>query len=163
MNRKYTIEEYITVVEKLRAAFPEVAITTDLIVGFPGETVEEFAQTLEFIKKIKFSHMHIFKFSPKEGTPAAKYPNQVDPRIKDERSKIITELAEENAKEFKSNFVGKSLEVLYEQKFDKKSNNFEGLTDNYIKVISESAYDIKGKIIKTSLMEVKEDYIIGKI
>lgn len=163
MNRKYTTEKYKRVVEKLRQVFPYVAITTDLIVGFPGETDEEFQKTVDFVDEISFSAMHIFKYSPREGTPAAKYKNQVKPQVKEARSKIISSIAKKKEEKFKKRFIGQKVKVLYEQPIDEKSSLFEGLTDNYIRVVSESQKDIKGKIIETVLEELKEDYISGKI
>lgn len=161
MNRKYTVEEYKQVVEKLRAVFPGVAVTTDLIVGFPGETNEEFEKTAAFIKDIAFSDMHIFKYSPREGTPAAKYKNQINPAVKDARSKIVTDIAKKSERKFKENFIGKKMKVLFEQKIG--NNCYEGLTDNYMRVVAESNLDIKGQIIDTLLVEIKEDYCSGNI
>jgi len=163
MNRKYTTEEYKRVVGKLREAFTDVAITTDLIVGFPGETEEEFLMTFDFVKEISFSAMHVFKYSPREGTPASKHKNQIKPQIKDARSKLIAELAKKNEEKFKKSFLGRSLKVLYEQPVGENKSLYEGLTDNYIRVVAESQKDIKGKIIETVLYELKEDYVAGKI
>ena len=163
MNRKYTTGEYRRVVEKLREVFADVAITTDLIVGFPGETEEEFQKTVDFVEEIAFSGMHVFKYSQRSGTPAAKYENQVKPQVKDARSKVITAIAEKNEEKFKKAFIGRSKPVLYEQPFDGQKSLFEGLTDNYIRVVSESREDIKGKIIETVLAELKEDYMTGRI
>jgi threonylcarbamoyladenosine tRNA methylthiotransferase MtaB len=163
MNRKYTTEDYIRVVERLRAVFPEVAITTDLIVGFPGETDEEFEKTAAFVDKISFSGMHIFKYSPREGTPAAKFKDQVKPQVKEQRSRIISEIARKNEESFKKRFIGKRMQVLYEQAIGEKSLRYEGLTDNYIRVVSESHQDIKGKILETILLEPREDFVLGEI
>ena len=126
MNRKYTTEEYLKVVNRLREVFPEVAITTDLIVGFPGETEEEFQCTVDFIQKVNFSGMHVFKFSPREGTPAAQHKNQVLPQIKEQRSRIITSLAQEiifagqiffGKQNFKINFLIKKWMSCLNKKF----------------------------------------------
>jgi len=163
MNRKYTTGEYRRVVEKLREVFADVAITTDLIVGFPGETEEEFQKTVDFVEEIAFSAMHVFKYSQRTGTPAAKYENQIKPQVKDSRSKVITAIAQKNEEKFKKAFIGRSKPVLYEQPFDGQKSLFEGLTDNYIRVVSESREDIKGKIIETVLAELKEDYMTGRI
>ncbi len=163
MNRKYTTGEYRRVVEKLREVFADVAITTDLIVGFPGETEEEFQKTVDFVDEIAFSGMHVFKYSQRSGTPAAKYEHQVKPQVKDARSKVITAIAKKNEEKFKKAFIGRSKPVLYEQPFDGQKSLFEGLTDNYIRVVSESREDIKGKIIETVLAELKEDYMTGRI
>ena len=163
MNRKYTTAEYRDVVLKLRVNFADVALTTDLIVGFPGETEEEFQKTVDFIKEIDFSGIHVFKYSPREGTPAAKYKNQVNPQVKEARSKIITEAAFESERRFKERFLGKELDVLYEQKFGKDTSLFEGLTDNYIRVVARSIKDIKGEILKTQLESLKDEYCTGTL
>lgn len=163
MNRKYTTEEYLTVVNKLRSVFPEVAITTDLIVGFPGETEEEFQSTVEFVNKIDFSGMHIFKFSPREGTPAAAHKAQIPPPVKEQRSKLITAIAAESEERFKKKFLNQKMKVLFEQKAWEEGNFYEGLTDNYIRVIAESTEDIKGKLLPVELKELKDDFVEGKI
>lgn len=163
MNRKYTLKEYKTAVEKLREAFGGVAITTDLIVGFPGETDEEFNKTVDFIEEISFSAMHVFKYSPRKGTPASGYKDQVKPQVKEARSRHILSIAQKNEEKFKKSFLGSKMKVLYERQIDDKGFFFEGLTDNYIRVVSESRDDIKGKIIETALLEMKEDYLSGTI
>lgn len=163
MNRKYSTEEYKRVVGKLREAFPDVAITTDLIVGFPGETEEEFEKTVTFVEDISFSAMHVFKYSPRVGTPASKYKDQIKPQIKDARSKLMISIAEKNEEKFKNSFIGRTMKVLYEHPLNKKNCFFEGFTDNYISVVSESQEDIKGKIIETELLKLEEGYVLGNI
>jgi threonylcarbamoyladenosine tRNA methylthiotransferase MtaB len=163
MNRKYTTEEYLRVVDRLREIFPEVAITTDLIVGFPGETEEEFQCTVDFIKRVDFSGMHVFKFSPREGTPAAEHKNQVSPQIKEQRSKIVTALAHERELAFKNKFLNQKLDVLFEHKVEGQSSGYEGLTDNYIRVIVASEQDIKGIILPVELKAIKEDHMEGTL
>lgn len=130
MNRKYTTEEFKQIVQLLRKNIPEVALTTDVIVGFPGETEEEFKQTVEFLKEIKFSKMHVFKYSIRKGTPAATFPNQVSDDKKEERSNILLEMSDIHEKEFAENYIGKEIEVLFE-------NEIEGHTTNYIRVVRE--------------------------
>lgn len=163
MNRKYTTEEYLLVVKHIRETFIDVAITTDLIVGFPGETVEDFKRTVDFVKEIGFSGIHVFKFSPREGTPAAKYIDQVAAREKDRRSRIITEIARESEAAFYNKFLNKKMDVLFEPKMRESDNSYEGHTDNYIRVIAQSNEDIKGKIISVKLISVKDDYLEGII
>jgi threonylcarbamoyladenosine tRNA methylthiotransferase MtaB len=163
MNRKYTTEEYLKVVNNLRAVYPEVAITTDIIVGFPGETEEEFKCTVDFIKLVDFSNMHVFKFSPREGTPAAKYINQVSPYIKEQRSKIITSIAQERKLAYESKFLNTKMDVLFEFMIDKQGRIYEGHTDNYIRVFAVSEKDIKGIICPVELKAIKEDYVEGKL
>ncbi|MCY6371820.1 tRNA (N(6)-L-threonylcarbamoyladenosine(37)-C(2))-methylthiotransferase MtaB [Clostridium ganghwense] len=163
MNRRYTIEQYKNIVDSLRDKIKDVSITTDIIVGFPGETEEEFNRTYEFLKEIKLSKMHIFKYSPRTGTKASKMKEQVNGTIKESRSKKLIKLNEENEKEFMSEFIGREMHVLYEQKTDKYEESYEGYTPNYIKVISNSNEDITEKIINTSLKEVKAEHILGII
>lgn len=163
MNRKYSTEEYIRVVNHLREVYPEVAITTDIIVGFPGETEEEFKCTVDYIKMVDFSAMHVFKFSPREGTPAAKYENQVAPNIKEQRSKVITAIAKERKFAFESKFLNTKMDVLFEFMIDPQNNIYEGHTDNYIRVFAASEQNIKGMILPVELKAIKEDYVEGKL
>lgn len=163
MNRKYSTEEYIRVVKRLREVYPDVAITTDVIVGFPGESEEEFNCTVDFIKSVDFSAMHVFKFSPKEGTPAAKYKNQVAPNIKEQRSKVITAIAAERKMAFENRFLNKTMDVLFEFMIDAQKNIYEGHTDNYIRVFAVSDQNIKGMILPVELKAINEDYVEGKL
>lgn len=130
MNRKYTTQDFRNIVKLLRDNIKEVGITTDIIVGFPGETGDEFKQTYDFLEEINFSKMHIFKYSQRKGTPAAKYVNQISDKIKEERSKCLIELSNINERLFAEKYIGKQVEVLFE-------NKYEGYTSNYIKVIKE--------------------------
>ena len=107
MKRRYTTEEYKAIVDRLRAAIPNVSITTDVIVGFPGETNEEFDKTYEFLKDIELTHMHVFKYSPRKGTPAATMENQVDPSTKHDRSEKLLQLNEENFNKFGQKMLDK--------------------------------------------------------
>ena len=159
MNRRYTTEEYKTIVNKLREEIPNVAITTDVIVGFPGETEEEFEKTYNFLKDIELSQMHIFKYSPRKGTKAAEMENQVSPQDKHERSEKLLQLNKENFEKMATKMVGKEFEVLFEQEVGE--NKYEGLTPNYLKTIVASNEDICGKILKVKLIEVKDEYVEG--
>ena len=115
MNRRYTIEEFKERVKLLRKAYPRVSLTTDVIVGFPGETDEEFNITYENLEEIKFYKMHIFKYSPRKGTRAAVMPNQIDGNVKEERSRKLIELSDKNEKEYNKQYIGKEVEVLFEE------------------------------------------------
>ena len=159
MKRRYTTEEYKAIVDRLRAAIPNVSITTDVIVGFPGETNEEFDKTYEFLKDIELTHMHIFKYSPRKGTPAATMENQVDPSTKHERSEKLLQLNEENFKKFGQKMLDKEFNVLFEQKVG--DNKFEGLTENYVKVIVESDKDLSEQILKVKITDVKNEFLEG--
>lgn len=159
MNRRYTTEEYKTIVDRLRENIPNVAITTDVIVGFPGESNDEFNKTYEFLKDIELSQMHIFKYSPRKGTPAATMENQIDPQMKQFRSDKLLNLNKENFNKFASKFIGEELEVLFEANV--VDNMYEGLTTNYIRVVVPSEKDIQGEILKVKITNVKNEYVEG--
>ncbi|MBU3195782.1 tRNA (N(6)-L-threonylcarbamoyladenosine(37)-C(2))-methylthiotransferase MtaB [Clostridium algidicarnis] len=164
MNRKYTSKEYKNIVEKLREIYDDVSITTDVIVGFPGESQEEFEKTYEFLKEIKLSKTHVFKFSPRKGTKAETMKDQVDGNIKDERSHRLIELNLINEKEFMNKFIGKTFKVLYEQEVLKENGVYEGYSGNYIKIKSKySDENIIGKVEETIIEKVENDYAKGVI
>ena len=145
MNRKYTTDQFRHVVELLRNAYPEVHLTTDVIVGFPGETEEEFNKTYEFLKEIKFYKMHVFKYSPRSGTVAAKMPNQIDGNIKEERSNKLIELSDKNEKEYNQKYIGKEVEVLLEER---EGEYLKGHTTNYMVVKMKTSENLENTIQK---------------
>jgi len=163
MNRRYTTAEYRNVVEKLRNNIRDVAITTDVIVGFPGESEEEFRQTYDFLEEISFAQMHIFKFSPRKGTPAATFSGQVPSEKKDERSDKLIALSQTKNLEYNQKFVGRVKKVLFEQEVKTLQGMVEGLTDNYIRVVCKGDNKLKGKLLEVNLDNAVEDYIIGNI
>lgn len=130
MNRRYDKAEYKSAVDKIRKIYPDAAITTDIIVGFPGESDAEFEETRAYLEDMNLYEMHIFKFSPREGTKAAAMDNQVKPEIKNHRSEVLIELAEKNKLEFEEKLVGKEVEVLFESS---ENGIYEGHTMNYVK------------------------------
>ena len=152
MNRKYSCDEFFKVTEILREYFKDVNLTTDIIVGFPGETNEEFESTYEFLSKIKFYKMHIFKYSPREGTLAAKMTNQIDGNIKEERSQRLIELSNKNEREYNEKYIGKSVEVLFEEE---KDGLWSGYTKNYVRVFAESDENLENRLKK---IEIKDFY-----
>lgn len=131
MNRKYTTQTYKKAVQLLRENYPEVKLTTDVIVGFPGETNEEFDSTYKFLKEIKFYRMHVFKYSKRRGTPAEKMPNQVDGNIKEQRSRTLIQLSNECENSYNESYIGKNVKVLFEEFED---GYFRGHTTNYMMV-----------------------------
>ena len=153
MNRKYSCDEFFKVTEILREYFKDVNLTTDIIVGFPGETNEEFESTYEFLSKIKFYKMHIFKYSPREGTLAAKMTNQIDGNIKEERSQKLIELSNKNEREYNEKYIGKRVEVLFEEE---KDGLWSGYTKNYVRVFVESDESLENKILKVEIKDVYE-------
>ncbi len=131
MNRKYTTDQFRDVVRRLRNLYDDVILTTDIIVGFPNETDEDFEKTYEFLKEIKFYKMHVFKYSPRKGTVAAKMKNQIPAEIKDARSKRLLQLSNENESNYLDEYVGKQIRVLVEEK---EGDYIKGHTGNYIVV-----------------------------
>lgn len=158
MNRRYTTEEFRVVTKRLRAKFPNAALTTDIIVGFPGETDDEFNTTYEFLKDIAFYKMHIFKYSQRKGTKAAVMPNQVDGKIKEERSKKLIELSNENEYNYNKKYIGKQVEVLFEER---EGEYLKGHTTNYIVVKHKTDKDdLINKIAKVTVSEAKQDCLM---
>lgn len=160
MNRRYTIEQFKTIVELLRKTYKDVNLTTDIIVGFPGETEEEFTKTYEFLKEIKFYKMHVFKYSPRKGTKAAVMKNQVPGDIKEERSKKLIELSNENEFQYNNTYIGKNVKVLFEEE---KVGVYKGHTQNYIMVYCKSNEMLDNKIKTVNCVKVEKDYIIGNV
>ena len=160
MNRRYTTEEFESSANLLRKVYPDVALTTDIIVGFPNETDADFEKTYEFLKKIKFYKMHIFKYSPKKGTAAIKMKNQVDGKIKEERSKKLIELSNKNQNEYNESYIGKTVKVLFEEY---KNGYFKGHTANYIMVNVKETEIFKNDNIESNDLEKAKEKIIDKI
>lgn len=163
MNRKYTPRQYKEIVNIIRDFMPNAGITTDIIVGFPGETEEEFNETYNFVREIGFSRIHVFKYSPRRGTPAAKFENQVDGNVKNIRSDKLISLGEELMKEFHSKFIGSTLFVLFEEKSKKDKDYIEGYTTNYIRVKAKKDLQLIGEIVDVRIKEAKDDYLIGEV
>ena len=138
MNRKYTCEEYFEKCEMLRKAFDRPALTTDVIVGFPGETEEEFRETVDYLTKLNLYEMHIFKFSPRQGTVAAGMKNQVAPEIKNQRSDVLLALSERNKQAYEASFRGENLDVLVEEKVRREGKDgYRGHTERYMDIFVE--------------------------
>ena len=158
MNRRYTTEQFKEIVRLLRNAYSDVNLTTDIIVGFPGETDEEFNKTYQFLKEIKFYKMHIFKYSPRKGTKAAVMPNQINGDIKEERSKKLIELSDRNEIEHNKSYIGKNVEVLFEEE---KDGMYKGHTQNYIMVYCQSKENLDNKIIDVVCEKAEKEHIIA--
>lgn len=155
MNRRYTSEEYFEACQKLRAAFPDVAVTTDIIVGFPAESDEDFNQCREFAKKVRLAKIHVFPYSPKKGTPAAKMPEQIAPDVKNQRSKEMLAISKELNYEFMNKYIDKEIQVLFETR--DKDGYFEGHTSNYIKVLVKTDKDLSNQLVNVKIREIKEE------
>ena len=159
MNRKYTTEEFEKVVVLLIKYYKNVALTTDIIVGFPEETNEEFVQTYNYLNKIDFYKMHIFKYSPRKGTKAALMKNQVSGDIKEERSKKLIELSDKNQKEHNEKYIGQKLEVLFEER---EKEYIKGHTTNYIVVKTKTDKQIENTIQTVKITGEENLELIGE-
>ena len=157
MKRKYDTARYSESVSLLRAFFPGCAVTTDMIVAFPGETEEEFAQSLAFIRKIGFSDMHIFPYSRRPGTPAADFPGQLSNAVKEQRSREAIAVAEEMSRAYRQGLIGTSQSVLFE---DKEGDYFTGHAPNYVKVYAEGE-NLHNEIRNVRITEVFKDGVFG--
>jgi threonylcarbamoyladenosine tRNA methylthiotransferase MtaB len=163
MNRRYTTSQYESIVQKLRDAFPKVSITTDIITGFPGETDEEFNLTYGFLEKLKLSKTHVFKYSPRKGTLAARYKHQVPPEVKEERSQKLLALNLINEKNFIEKFIGSDMKVLFEAEVKGMKGFIEGYTDNYISVRANGNDDLIDTIANCRLTKNCGTYACGEI
>jgi threonylcarbamoyladenosine tRNA methylthiotransferase MtaB len=161
MNRRYTTNEYKKSVELLIENVPDVALTTDIMVGFPGETDEEFEETYRFAYSIPFSKMHIFKYSPRKGTPAASFKGQVSPEVKEIRSRRLIDLSDEKILEFNRRYEGRVVKVLFEQEVKTMNNHIEGLTPNYIRTVCKGDKELLGRIADVKICKAREDYVFG--
>lgn len=159
MKRKYDTARYYESVELLRKFFPECAVTTDMIVAFPGETEEEFAESLAFIRKCAFADMHIFPYSRRPGTPADKMPGQHNNAIKEARSRAAIALAEKMSRAYREGFVGRTLEVLFEER---EGEFYTGHAPNYIKVYARGE-NLHNEIRTVTVLEVYRDGVIGRL
>ena len=152
MNRKYNTEQFYNKIQKIREVVKDVAITADVIVGFPQESEEEFLQTYDFIKKVGFAELHVFPYSMRSGTPAARMSGQVDPKIKKERVHRLLELNNSLALDYVNKFKNCDLDVLFET-FDEKTGLVVGHTTNYLKIAVKGNADLINKIIKVRVTE----------
>lgn len=160
MNRHYNLAQYQTLIEGIQQKIPGISISTDIIVGFPGETLEMFENALQFVEMMNFSRMHIFPYSRRSGTPAAKYPNQVSEEEKKQRVHRMQELADKKAHEFQKQFLHQEVTVLFEPEHN---GIVEGLTGNYIRVYVEGNNDVHGKLCRVYLEKLYEDGLWGII
>lgn len=164
MRRKYTMEFFANRLDRLREALPDLAITSDVIVGFPGETEEEFMETYNFIRDQRFSELHVFPYSKRTGTPAARMEDQVDEEVKNERVHRLITLNNQLAIEYASRFEGEILEIIPEEKYksDSNTNLVEGYTDNYLKVVIPGSDELIGKLVRVKITKSGYPYNEGQ-
>ncbi len=159
MNRKYDLNFFMNKINEIRSIRPEISITTDIIVGFPGETEELFQETIDTSRKVAFSKIHVFPYSERRNTPAEKFPGKVDIHDRKERSRRLISVSEELEKQYMEKFIGKELEVLIERSFD---NYSIGHTSNYLQVKVDGKYNHE-QVINVEITKVDYPYAIGKV
>ena len=161
MRRNYNREQYIDVVQRATNAIPNLGLGADVIVGFPGETDAAFENTRRLIEELPFSYLHVFSYSPRRGTEANNYKDDIPGNIKKERNKILTQLVAEKGLEFKNKFLNKTATVLIENQRDKKSGQLKGHTDNYIPITLDGPDPLKNCLVPITLQKVSGDYVEG--
>lgn len=161
MNRKYAASDFLCLVQWLRSAIPDLALTTDVIVGFPGETGDNFGRTVAVIRHAGFSRLHVFPFSPRRGTPAACFPDQVPSRVKEERSRHLIKLGKELAARFNARFIGQKAEVLFEE--EARPGVWAGLTPHYVRVEVTSPLEVRGRLAEVLVTGTSRDFLWGKL
>lgn len=162
MKRDYTTDEYRRVLEKIKRAIPEVMIGADVIVGFPGETDKQFENTYQFILSFPLNYLHVFSYSDRKGTFASQSSDKVPPQIIHKRSEILHDLGRKKWEEYLDRFIGKTLDILIEQKRDKKTNKLSGLSGNYIRVLLDGEDSLMNKIIPVSILLREKNVLVGK-
>lgn len=161
MNRKYDTKAYAKSIVALRKLWPDVAITTDIIVGFPGETEEEFAETLAFVEEVKLSQIHIFPYSAREGTPAARMKDQIAPEVKERREKALAKVEKSLRQSFMSQFVGQEVEVLFEKHHE---GHVAGYTSNYLRVQVPGDESLENTLCQVMIESIVDEHtLIGHI
>jgi threonylcarbamoyladenosine tRNA methylthiotransferase MtaB len=160
MRRQYSTIDYQQAVSLIRALIPGAAITTDIIAGFPGETEVEFEESHNFCRQMEFARIHVFRYSPRQETQAARLPQPVTDKIKKQRTDRMLTLAKESAQNFGQQFLGRVLPVLWEKQ---AARVWTGLTDNYIKVYTKSDVDITNQLLLVQLVEVYRDGLWGEV
>jgi len=160
MKRHYSTADYQQAVSLIREVVPEAAITTDIIVGFPGETEAEFQESYDFCRRMGFARIHVFPYSARQGTEAARMPQMIADKVKKQRSQKMLTLAGESAHNFRQRFLGRTKPVLWEKQ---TGGIWSGLTDNYIKVYTRSGEDLTNKLVSVKLTEVRGDGVWGEV
>ena len=162
MRRRYSSSQFVRLVESLRNQFTDdVGITTDIMVGFPGETDADFRDSLKFVEEIGFSQLHVFRYSPRKGTPAASYSDQVPSHISSTRSREMIRLGDELSTSFKKRMHGKSKKVLIEGSREGKDNLLAGFTDNYLRVLVDVPDSAINQILPVKLSTSDNEHIYG--
>jgi len=164
MRRGYSAIEFEEIIDKIRTTMPDVGISTDIMVGFPGESELDFMETYKLIEKVKFCRLHVFRYSPREGTPAEKFPNRIPDRVSDRRSHEIIALGNRITKDFLSRMINQDADVLIEDIKEGKDNLLAGFTSNYSRVLVTNAIEAHiGQIIKVNISGLENEHLVGSI
>ena len=161
MRRRYSTADYEQAVTMVREAIPDIAITTDIMVGFPGESEEEFEQSYRFCQQMGFANIHVFPYSERPGTAAARMPDKVPEGVKKERSAVMLGLARESALRFRRQFLGRTMAVLWEQKTEEEV--WSGLTDNYIRVFTKSSQRLENRLVEARITDWRNGDLWGEL
>ncbi len=161
MNRLYTTSEYRKLVNYLRYIMPDLALTTDVMVGFPGEKDKNFNNTYEFVREMAFSRTHVFKYSSRAGTPAREFSQHVSPEDKEQRSRNISRLGQNLAQEYSKQFIQQQVKVLFEE--EKQEGFMEGLTQHYLRVRAKACPSLKGQIRSVKVIELNSGFLSGDL
>jgi len=161
MRRNYNREQYIDVVHRAMNAIPNLGLGADVIVGFPGETDAAFENTRKLIEELPFSYLHVFSYSPRRGTEANDYKDDIPGNIKKERNKILTQLVTDKGMEFRNKFLNQTATVLIENQRDRKSGKLKGHTDNYIPISLDGPDPLKNCLVPITLQKISGDYVEG--
>ena len=163
MNRRYTSDEFRDIAKLIRRYMPDAGITTDIIVGFPGETEEQFEESCRLVRDIGFSRIHVFKYSPRRGTPASEFGDHIHGDVKNRRSEKLIALGQEMSRNFMQRYIGATVEVLFEEESRDDSRYMEGYTTNYIRVRADGRSDISGSILPVEIIGIEKNILLGKI
>ena len=159
MRRRYTRAEFSRLVEKLRSSFPDVGITTDVMVGFPGETDTDFEDSSQFVEEIGFNQLHVFRYSPRRGTPAADYADHVPPPVSAERSQAMIALGKQLGEKFRQKLIGKTMNVLVEDSREGTGRHLAGFTENYLRVLMDVPDSAVNRILPVKLTGLEDEFI----
>jgi threonylcarbamoyladenosine tRNA methylthiotransferase MtaB len=160
MRRGYTTEQYRQLVSQVRRRIPGAALSTDVIVGFPGETDEEFSATRDFIAGLPFSYLHVFTYSERAGTPAAALPEQVDYPVRKARNHVLREISEQKREAFAESMVGRHLEVVVQR--EDEDGTVRGVSDNYLEVTIEGASEHRGEVVAVRITSASEGRLYAR-
>jgi threonylcarbamoyladenosine tRNA methylthiotransferase MtaB len=163
MRRHYSVDDYKQSVSLIRKAIPEVAITTDVMVGFPGESVEEFDESYRFCREMDFADIHVFTYSSRPGTLSSRMTGQVNDKLKKERSQRMLQLAKESARKFCQRFLGRELVVLWENEVTADSGIYSGLSDNYIRAFTQSSKPLTNQFYRVLPARLHNDGLWAEV